>query len=82
MGAMPYAFSLKADPGDNKAIGREQAFNSTDAQIEVYPAVSSGAYYIIRSEMHQRNTILKPLHQVGIYFVSYFFVLVHIVVAV
>lgn len=44
---MSGTFFPKAEPSDNKAIGREQAFHSSDTQIEVYPAVAAGGYDII-----------------------------------
>lgn len=74
----PYTLFSKADSGYNQAIRGKYAFYSADAQIQIYPLVSSGDYNIIRSEIHKGKTVLKPPHQVAIYFFPYFFVLVHI----
>ncbi|MDH6356113.1 hypothetical protein M2132_002476 [Dysgonomonas sp. PH5-45] len=74
----PYTLFSKADSGYNKAIRGKYAFYSANAQIQIYPLVSSGGYDIIRSKINKGKTVLKPLLLVAIYFVSYFFVLVHI----
>ena len=78
MYSISYTFFSEADSGYNQAVGREYAFYSADAQIQIYPLVSSGNYNIIRSEIHKGKKVLKPPHQVAIYFLSHFFVLVHI----
>ncbi len=76
---MPYTFHTEPDSGYNQAIEWEQAFNSADTQIEVYPAVPPGGYDIIRRKADKGTAVSEPLHQVGIYFFSDFFVFVHIV---
>lgn len=76
MCSIPDSFFSKADSGYNKAIRWEYTFYLSDTQIQIYPLVSSGGYDIIRSEIHKGKTVLKPLHQVAIYFVPHFFVLV------
>jgi hypothetical protein len=72
-------FPAEPDSCDNKTIGREQAFYPPDTQIEIYPAVSSSGYDIVMCQADKGTAISEPLHQVTIYILSYFFVLVHII---
>lgn len=54
--SMPYTFFSEIDSGYNQAIGWKYAFYLSDSQIQIYSAVSSGGYCIIRSEIQQRST--------------------------
>jgi hypothetical protein len=77
MGTMSGTLFGEAEPGDNNAIGWEQAFYSPDTQIKVYPAISPGGYNIIRCKPDKGTTVYEPLHQVAIYCFPYFFIFVH-----
>ncbi|EYA47230.1 hypothetical protein M115_2934 [Bacteroides fragilis str. 3719 T6] len=45
--SVPYPFFAKTQSGNNQTIGWESTFYSPDAQIQIYPAVSSGGNDVI-----------------------------------
>ena len=59
---MPYTFHTEPDSGYNQAIEWEQAFNSADTQIEVYPAVPPGGYDIIRRKADKGTAVSEPVY--------------------
>ena len=75
---MSDTFFFEADSGDNKAIGRECTFFSSDTQVQVYTAVSSGAYNIVgcryTSERRYLNRFIRYVSIVS-FISSYSFIL-------
>jgi hypothetical protein len=72
-------FPAEPNPGNDKTIEWKQTFYPPDTQIQVYPSVSSGGYNIVGRKADKGTAVVKPLHQVTIYFFSDFFVFIHAV---
>ena len=65
--SVSYPFFTETQSGDNQAIRWKDAFNSSDTQIQTYPAISPGGDNIIYSQIDKRFTIFETFHQVAVY---------------